>query len=174
MFSRVEGLSTTIFIPIVQQVKQAAVDVYRDVFEGHRHRVFSLAFYMTDNEITAEDILTNVFCRTFAKTSKPDAETVDRALVSELREMMPIGCMTLECDPAEKVEQVRTNSRRADLERAVVQLPATERLVFLMHDVEGYDHGRIARTIGITEMESRQGLFQARLKIRELLAKSSA
>jgi len=174
MFSRVEGLSTAIFIPIVQQVKQAAVDVYRDVFEGHRHRIFSLAFYMTDNEIAAEEILANVFCRTFAKTSKPDAETVDRNLVGELREMMPIGCMTLECDPAEKVEQVRTNSRRVDLERAVVQLPPTERLVFLMHDVESYDHARIARTIGITEMESRQGLFQARLKIRELLAKISA
>lgn len=174
MFSRVEGLSAAIFIPIVQQVKQAAADVYRDVFEGHRHRIFSLAFYMTDNEIAAEEILTNVFCRTFAKTSKPDAETVDRNLVSELREMMPIGCMTLECGPVEKVEHVRTNSRRVDLERAVVQLPPTERLVFLMHDVESYDHARIARTIGITEMESRQGLFQARLKIRELLAKPSA
>ena len=56
----------------------------------------------------------------------------------------------------------------------MVQLPSTERLVFLMHDVEGYDHARIARTVGITEMESRQGLFQARLKIRELLAKASA
>ena len=170
MFSRVEGLSAAIFIPFVQQVKQAAIDVYKDVFEGNRHRIFSLAFYMTDNEIAAEEILTSVFCRSFAKTSKPDAE----ALVGELREMMPIGCMTLECAPAAKVEQVRTNSRRADLERAVVQLPSTERLVFLMHDVESYDHARIARTVGITEMESRQGLFQARLKIRELLANSSA
>jgi DNA-directed RNA polymerase specialized sigma24 family protein len=49
-------------------------------------------------------------------------------------------------------------------------LPATERLVFLMHDVENYDHARIARTIGITEAESKAGLFQARLKLRELLA----
>jgi RNA polymerase sigma-70 factor (ECF subfamily) len=86
---------------------------------------------------------------------------------------MPIGCMTLECDPAAKIEQVRTNTRRADLERAVVQLPSTERLVFLMHDVEGYEHPRIARTLGITEEESRYGLFQARLKIRELLAQPS-
>jgi len=174
MLSRVEGLNAAIFIPFVQQVKQAAIDVYKDVFEGNRHRIFSLAFYMTDNEIAAEEILTNVFCRSFAKIPKPDAETIDRTLVNELRELMPIGCMTLECAPAAKVEQVRTNSRRADLERSVVQLPSTERLVFLMHDVEGYDHARIARTVGITEMESRQGLFQARLKIRELLAKASA
>jgi len=174
MSSRVEGLNAAIFIPLVQRVKQAAVDIYRDVFEGHRHRIFSLAFYMTDNELTAEEVLTNVFCRVFAKTSKPDAETVDRALVAELRDMMPIACMTLECDPAKTANQARTNTHRADLERAVVQLPATERLVFLMHDVEGYEHPRIARTIGITEAESRCGLFQARFKIRELLAQPVA
>ena len=174
MSSRVEGLNVAIFPALVQQVRQAAVDAYKDVFEGHRHRVFSLAFYMTDNEMTAEDVLTNVFCRAFVKSPKPDAETVDRALVTELREMMPIGSLSLQCDPAVKAEQVRTNTRRADLERAVVELPPTERMVFLMHDVEGYDHARIARTLGITESESRQGLFQARLKIRELLAKVSA
>jgi RNA polymerase sigma-70 factor, ECF subfamily len=174
MSSRVEGLNAAIFIPLVQRVKQAAVDVYRDVFEGHRHRIFSLAFYMTDNELAAEEVLTSVFCRVFAKTLKPDAETVDRALVTELRDMMPIGCMTLECDPAKTANQARTSARRADLEQAVVQLPATERLVFLMHDVEGYEHPRIARTIGITEAESRYGLFQARLQIRELLAQTAA
>jgi len=173
MSSRVEGLSAAIFIPIVQRVKQAAVDVYQDVFEGHRHRIFSLAFYMTDNEMAAEEVLTSVFCRVFAKTSKPDAETVDRTFVAELRDMMPIGCMSLECNPAVTTQQVRTNTHRADLERAVVQLPPTERLVFLMHDVEGYEHPRIARTLGITEAESRYGLFQARLRIRELLAQPS-
>ena len=173
MSTRVEGLNIAVFPPFVQQVRQAAVDVYKDVFEGHRHRVFSLAFYMTDSEIVAEEVLTNVFCRAFARSPKPDAETIDRALVTELRDMMPIGCMTLECSLATKTEQVRSNTRRVDLERAVVQLPSTERFVFLMHDVEGYDHGRIARTLGISEVESRQGLFQARLKIRELLAKVS-
>jgi DNA-directed RNA polymerase specialized sigma24 family protein len=68
------------------------------------------------------------------------------------------------------VSQVRRNTRRADLERAVVQLPSTERMIFLMHDVENYDHARIARTLGISEVESKAGLFQARLKLRELLA----
>ncbi len=174
MSSRVESLNLAVFSPIIQHVKQAAVDVYKDIFEGHRQRVFSLAFYMTDNEMVAENVLTSVFCRAFSKSPKPDAETIDRTLVSELREMMPIGSMTLQCEAVQRKEQVRSNTRRVDLERAVVQLPATERLVFLMHDVEGYDHARIARTLGLTETESRQGLFQARLKIRELLASSSA
>jgi DNA-directed RNA polymerase specialized sigma24 family protein len=43
-------------------------------------------------------------------------------------------------------------------------------MVFLLHDVEGYDHARVARTLGITEDESQIGLHQARLRLRNLLA----
>ena len=170
MSSRVDGIQLAAFLPIIQHAERSSVDHYRDIFEGNRHRVYSLSYYMTANELTAEDLMTNTFCRAFAASHKPDAETIDRALVTELRELTPIGSLTVECKPATQVNQVRRNARRADLERAVVQLPSTERLIFLMHDVENYDHRRIARTIGITEAESKAGLFQARLKVRELLA----
>ncbi|HWC15904.1 MAG TPA: sigma-70 family RNA polymerase sigma factor [Terriglobales bacterium] len=170
MSSRVDAIQLAAFLPIVQQAEQSSADHYRDIFEGNRHRVYSLSYYMTGNELTAEEVMTATFCRAFAASHKPDAETIDRALVTELRELTPIGNLTVECKPATQVSQVRRNTRRADLERAVIQLPPTERLIFLMHDVENYDHARIARTIAITEMESKAGLFQARLKLRELLA----
>jgi len=52
---------------------------------------------------------------------------------------------------------VRTAQHAArGLERAVIQLPDTEKMIFLMHDVEGYDHARIARLLGMTEDSSRQ------------------
>jgi DNA-directed RNA polymerase specialized sigma24 family protein len=57
------------------------------------------------------------------------------------------------------------------LERAVVQLPATEKLIFLLHDVESYEHERIAKLLGITTDESKFGLHQARLRVRELVAR---
>ena len=69
------------------------------------------------------------------------------------------------------MQSVRRNTLRVDLERAVVQLPPTEKMIFLMHDVESYDHARIARTLGLSDEESRLGLHQARLRMRELLAK---
>ena len=169
MSSQVEGIQLAAFLPFVQFAEQTSVDHYKDIFEGNRHRVYSLSYYMTDNELTAEEVMTNTFCRAFAASRKPSAENIDRALVAELRELTPIGNLTVQCKPATQVSQVRRNTRRADLERAVVQLPATERLIFLMHDVENYDHRRIARTIGLTETESKAGLFQARLKLREIL-----
>lgn len=144
---------------------------YSKIYERNRHRVYSLAFWMTDNELSAEELMTQAFCRAFAGNANATADDIDCALIDELREYMPLGTLTLKCSPCDRVLAVRRNTLRVELERAVVQLPGTEKLIFLMHDVERYDHTRIARLLGLTEDESRIGLHQARLRLRELLAK---
>ncbi len=146
------------------------VERYRETYEQNRHRIYALAFWMTDNELAAEELMLDAFCRAFAYTDRPSAEEIDRALVTELRGLMTLGNLTLNCAPCTEVVSVRRRKLRVDLELAVVRLPGTERIIFLMHDVEGYDHSRIARTVGLTETESRNGLHQARLRLRELLA----
>ena len=170
MASSVEQAKLTGFATYLPSIAEARVETYKQIFDEHQHRVYALAFWMTDNEIAAEELMKNTFIRVFATTAAADAEDVDRALLTEVRELMPIGALTLRCSDATAVHNVRGNTKRVDLERAVVQVPATERLIFLMHDVEGYDHPRIARTLGLKVDESMDGLHQARLRIRELLA----
>jgi RNA polymerase sigma-70 factor (ECF subfamily) len=170
MATQIERAKLTGFAAYLPDTAQARVETYKQVYEEHRHRVYALAFWMTDNEIAAEDLMANTFIRVFAASPDPDGETVDRALLSEVRELMPVGTLTLDCSPSETVEGVRRNTKRVHLERAVVQVPPTERLIFLLHDVESYDHARIARTLGISIEESQQGLHQARLRLREILA----
>lgn len=170
MATQIEQAKLTGLMTYLPEAVQARVETYKQVYEEHRHRVYSLAFWMTDNEIAAEELMTNSFIRAFAASPGPDGEAVDRALLSEVRELMPVGTLTLECAPVTTVETVRRNTKRVHLERAVVQIAPTERLIFLLHDVESYDHARIARTLGISEQESRQGLHQARLRLREILA----
>lgn len=160
--------------PIIRRAERISLETYRDVYEGNRHRVYSLAFYMTDSEIAAEDMLTNTFCRAFSQSRQPDSEAIDRALVDEIKELMPVGNLTLSCSAVAREGQVGRRTHRVDLERAIVALPPTERMIFLMADVESYDHPRIARTLGIAEAESRRGLFQARLKLRELLVEAAS
>jgi len=163
--------------PLAATAPSVALDFYQQTFEQHRHKVYSLAFWMTDNEVTAEEISTSVFSRTFTRTrpyadSDKVAEAIDRNLVSVLREYMPIGNVTLEVTPTAR-EWARENTKRIHLERAVVQVPATERLVFLMHDVEGYTHAQIADRLGINQDESKYALCQARIVVRELVAQMS-
>jgi RNA polymerase sigma-70 factor (ECF subfamily) len=145
-------------------------EAFKAIYEEHQNRIYNLAFYLTDNELTAESLSARVFANTFAQNSTPSAEVLDRALVTELRETIEIGTLTLDEPACEETVNARRNVKRAVLERAVVSLPETERIIFLMHDVEGYDHSRIARTLGINTDESKRGLHQARLAVRRLVA----
>ena len=87
--------------------------------------------------------------------------------------LLEIGCEEI---PARMIDAASAELRERVqklLERAVIELPATEKLVFLLHDVEGYNHAKIGRLLGLTEDESKLGLHQARLRIRELVAEQS-
>jgi RNA polymerase sigma-70 factor, ECF subfamily len=146
---------------------------YDRIYSNHCHRIYSLAFWMTDNELTAEQLSSNTFLRAFAGSSEPGTEQIDQAFLTEIREITAIGTLTLNSSFSAESKRIRGNVKRVHLERAVVQLPATEKLIFLLHDVEGYAHERIADLLGMSQQESQAGLHQARLQMRELISHMS-
>ena len=141
----------------------------RVCYERNRHRVYAIAFWMTGNELVAETLMVETFRAAFAENKFPGTEEVDKTLLSQLKDSFDLPFFTLHCAPCTTVRNVRRNTLRVDLENAVIQLPPTEKLIFLLHDLEQYRHDRISRLLGITESESRLGLHQARLRVRELL-----
>jgi RNA polymerase sigma-70 factor (ECF subfamily) len=58
-----------------------------------------------------------------------------------------------------------------DLERAIATLSPQARLVFLLHDVEGWKHGEIAERAGIAVGTSKAHLHRARQLLREELSR---
>jgi len=58
-----------------------------------------------------------------------------------------------------------------DLERAIARLSPQARLVFLLHDVEGYQHGEIADLTGLAVGTSKAHLHRARRLLREDLSR---
>ena len=174
-----EGLSKDNSIRVVssRQLKQASVDVQRDVFDSHRHRVFGLAFYMTGNEIEAEEILTTTFVHAFRCAEKPDGGQVDSALVSELRQRFPLDqsepSPSIQGGSAAKADLKERNVRRTDLEEAIQTLPPNERLLFLLRDVEGYSAAAISELLQMPEANVQRGLFWARIRLRQVLAAGS-
>jgi RNA polymerase sigma-70 factor (ECF subfamily) len=146
---------------------------YDAVYGEHCHRIYSLAFWMTDNELTAEQLSSNTFLRAFASSAEPQTEQIDQAFLAEIRELTTIGTLTLNSIASAETKNVCGNVKRVHLERAVVELPATEKMIFLFHDVEGYTHEKIARLLGLDVKESQFGLHQARLQLRELISRMS-
>jgi RNA polymerase sigma-70 factor (ECF subfamily) len=58
---------------------------------------------------------------------------------------------------------------RMALERAVANLPAGYRLIFVLHDIEGYEHNEIATMLSCSVGNSKSQLHKARLKLRDAL-----
>jgi len=58
---------------------------------------------------------------------------------------------------------------RIALKNAIAQLPNGYRNVFVLHDVEGYEHEEVARMMNISVGTSKSQLHKARLKLRGLL-----
>lgn len=156
-------------VTATQVAEQSEAQRQRDVFESHRHRAFSLAFYMTGNELEAEEILTQTFIGVFQRSGHPNAGDVDASLIGAFRERF---CLEPELPPAIPAAEhaVGRNVRRTELEAALLELPANERLLFLLRDVEGYPPEGIAVLMGIPQPEVRRLLLSARLRLCQKLA----
>lgn len=165
-----------------RQQKQSAAVRQRDIYDSHRHRAFALAYYMTGNEIEAEQILTSTFVAAFRATEEPTGPDVDSALISELRQRSLLNAMpdaplpaeppVLAPEPAPAMPM--RNVKRTDLEEAIQELPPAERLLFLLRDVEGYTPAAIADLLKIPEPQVRRKLMATRIQLRAILAGTQA
>jgi RNA polymerase sigma-70 factor (ECF subfamily) len=142
----------------------------RDVYETHKHRTFAVAFYMTGNEMEAEEVLENTFVRAFDAATEPDGCGVDVAMVDELRQRMPLDAVTAPAlvMPGESLHG--RNVKRTELEEALKDLPPNERIVFLLRDVEGYPPERVAELLDIPKPQLEKTLLSARIRMRQSLA----
>lgn len=152
-----------------QQAPRRLEDRRRDVYDSHRHRVFSVSFYMTGSEMEAESILQDTFVRAFHAADEPDQAIVDGALVEQLAERVDFADEGLPI-PASGNLPCGRNILRTDLEEALRCLPALERLVFLLMDVEGYPASRVAELLRKTNAEIFRTAITARLRLRTELA----
>ena len=64
-------------------------------------------------------------------------------------------------------------TRKVDLRGAVARLPERARMVFVLHDVEGFPHHEVGSMMGITTGSSKSQLFRARRLLRGLLEPES-
>lgn len=142
----------------------------RDIYETHKHRAYAVAYYMVGNEIEAEQVTQGTFVRAFRQAEEPDGRCVDCSLVNELRERMPLDEQAAAAEVVPGLTLGGRNIKRTEMEEALKELPANERIVFLLRDVEGYDADRVAALLDIPRQQIERTLFSARIRLRTTLA----
>lgn len=142
-----------------------------DIYNSHRHHVYSVAYYMTGNELEAEKILEATFIEALQPANEnPGLQQVDQALLGQLQERFSLKETAAASHKTATQQAAMGNVRRTDLEEAVRELSATERLFFLLRDVEGYSAERISELTSQPVENVRQTVHAARLHLRQQLS----
>ena len=153
-----------------EMAPQCLEERQRDIYDSHRHRVFSVSYYMTGSELEAEEILRGAFIRAFLQEDEPDHAIIDAALLEQLRDQRVLLEETPLPPPTAGNLPPRNNILRTELEEAIRYLPSHERIIFLLMDVEGYPASRVAELLQMGNSDVLRAALTARMRLRVELA----
>lgn len=153
-------------------------DALARLYAGYGSLVFRTARRLTGNRADAEDVTQDVFVRLastadgFVGVAEQFPGWIRRVAVRASLMRMRGGRRRREVDVegiAALVSRPDDLLARLTLETALERLSDEHRTVFLLKEVEGYDHAEIAELVGITVANSEVRLHRARRQLRDLL-----
>jgi RNA polymerase sigma-70 factor (ECF subfamily) len=173
---------------LIARAQRGDEEAFAALYEIHKRRVYSLCLRMTGDTAEAEDLAQEAFLQLFRKIATFRGESafstwlhrlVVNAVLMHLRkkglQQVPLDDTDNSQEDAVKREYGDDDRRllgsvdRLALSRAIEQLPPGYRSVFVLHDVEGYEHNEIAQIMDCSVGNSKSQLHKARLKLREAL-----
>ena len=163
-------------------------EAFEALYNMHKHRVYSLCLRMVHNQAEAEDLTQEAFMQLFRKigTFRGDSAfstwmhrlTVNIILMRIRKKRLDQVPLEADRDDGQDLPQKEYGSEDIDLlglvdritlEKAIAALPRGYKTIFVLHDIEGYEHKEIAEMIGCSIGNSKSQLFKARLKLRSYL-----
>lgn len=156
-------------------------DAFEALYRTHVGRVHALALRLTGDGAAAADLTQDTFVRAWESLNSFRGESAfgswlfrlavnqflgdKRKAVRRERRVFAVS----EPGELERPGDAGVPGAALDLEQAIAALPERARMVFVMHDVEGYQHGEIAAMTGVAEGTSKAQLFRARRLLRGAL-----
>lgn len=176
-------------LQLTQMAAKGDMAAFEEIYQRHHRRVYSICLRMLQNAHEAEDLTQDVFIQLYRKigsfrgdsafTTWLHRMTVNQVLMHFRKRNVKYEKTTEEGETPDQVvvgtsdpERMRVVDKIA-LENAIDQLPDGYKNVFVLHDVEGFEHEEVARILGCSVGTSKSQLHKARLKLRKLLKKKA-
>jgi len=173
----------------IERARQGDAAAFEVLYGLHKRRVYSLCLRMTGNTAEAEDLTQEAFLQLYRKIATFRGESafstwlhrlsVNVVLMHLRKKGLPEVSLEESLEPQQEDGPRRDFGARDDvlagsidrlhLQRAVEGLPPGYRVIFVLHDVEGYEHNEIAEIMGCSIGNSKSQLHKARMKLRDLL-----
>jgi len=178
----------------IERAKQGDAEAFQALYEKHKRRVYSLCLRMTANVAEAEDLTQEAFLQLYRKIATFRGESAFSTWLHRLSVNVVLMHLRKKGLPVVSLEEttqgVEEDSPKKDfgaddlalagsidrlqLQRAVEDLPPGYRTIFVLHDVEGYEHNEIAEIVGCSTGNSKSQLHKARMRLRDLLKMNRA
>ena len=173
----------------IERAKQGDAEAFQALYDRHRRRVYSLCLRMTANTAEAEDLAQEAFLQLFRKIGTFRGESAFSTWLHRLSVNVVLMHLRKKSLPVVSLEETTQNTEenspkkdfgaedlslagsidRLQLQKAVESLPPGYRTIFVLHDVEGYEHNEIAGIVGCSIGNSKSQLHKARMKLRDIL-----
>jgi RNA polymerase sigma-70 factor (ECF subfamily) len=178
----------------IDRAKLGDAEAFQLLYDKHKRRVYSLCLRMTANTAEAEDLAQEAFLQLYRKLATFRGESAFSTWLHRLSVNVVLMHLRKKSLPVVSLEEttqgVDEDSPKKDfgaddvalsgsidrlqLQRAVDSLPPGYRTIFVLHDVEGYEHNEIAKIAGCSIGNSKSQLHKARMKLRDLLKMNRA
>lgn len=175
---------------LIKRAQHGDADAFAALFHAHKSRIYSLCLRMTNNTAEAEDLTQDAFMQVFRKLASFRGDSALStwlyriAVNTVLMHFRKKSLCQVSLDAPYNGDDGASNVRReygtqdnhlagcvdrVALTHALKELPNGYRTIFLLHEVEGYEHQEIAEILGCSVGNSKSQLHKAKLRIRELL-----
>ena len=171
--------------PDAQLAALGSMEAFEEIYRRYHRRVYARCLYMVRNVAQAEDLAQEVFLQLFRKihTFRGDSTfstwlhrlTVNQVLMHFRKPNVKTEQTTEDGTMPLRVANGTENPNRmalidhVALDEAINQLAPGYRAVFILHDVEGYEHQQIGQMLGCSAGTSKSQLHKARMRLRKLL-----
>jgi RNA polymerase sigma-70 factor, ECF subfamily len=173
----------------IEKAKQGDAEAFQALYDRHKRRVYSLCLRMTANTAEAEDLTQEAFLQLYRKIATFRGESAFSTWLHRLSVNVVLMHLRKKSLPVVSLEETTQAGEddtpkkdfgaedlalagsidRLHLQKAVDDLPPGYRTIFVLHDVEGYEHNEIAGIVGCSIGNSKSQLHKARMKLRDLL-----
>lgn len=169
----------------VQLAAAGDMAAFEEVYRTYHRRVYTHCLRMTRSVAEAEDLTQEVFIQLYRKlkTFRGDSlfttwlhRLTTNAVLMHFRKVAARPEQTTDDTEAfsgfvSGTQNHSSNSLidRIALDEALQQLSPGYRAVFILHDIEGYEHNQISKILGCAVGTSKSQLHKARMKLRRLL-----
>ncbi|MCC6825120.1 MAG: RNA polymerase sigma factor [Acidobacteria bacterium] len=176
-------------LELTQAAAKDDMAAFEEIYKRHHRRVYSICLRMLQNSSEAEDLTQDVFIQLYRKigsfrgdsafTTWLHRMTVNQVLMHFRKRTVKYEKVTEEGETPDQVVIGTVDPERMQivdkiaLEHAISQLPDGYKNVFLLHDVEGFEHEEVAKILGCSVGTSKSQLHKARLKLQRLLKKKA-